>query len=170
RNVVLVMTSNLSSRDITRSASMGFHKEGEEGDEDSRAKRLKGAMRTETRRTFNPEFLNRLDSEVVFHSLTREHILEIVDLMVDALNKQLIERGLSVELDPGAKEKLAELGYDPKYGARELKRTIQNHIEDPLSEEVLKGRFSEAGNIRVRFENDSFVFEEKALVSDLQDA
>jgi ATP-dependent Clp protease ATP-binding subunit ClpC len=90
--------------------------------------------------------------------------------MVDALNKQLIERGLSVELDPGAKEKLAELGYDPKYGARELKRTIQNHIEDPLSEEVLKGRFSEAGNIRVRFENDSFVFEEKALVSDLQDA
>ncbi|MEE8110474.1 MAG: hypothetical protein V3T44_05550, partial [bacterium] len=66
--------------------------------------------------------------------------------------------------------KLANLGYDPKFGARELKRTIQTHIEDPLSEEVLKGRFSEAGHIRVRVENDSFVFEEKTLVSDLQEA
>jgi len=170
RNVVLVMTSNLSSRDITRSASMGFHKEDEAGNSDALAARLKGAMRTETRRTFNPEFLNRLDAEVIFHSLSREHILEIVDLMMDQLNKQLIERGLSVELDSGAKEKLAELGYDPVYGARELKRTIQSQIEDPLSEEVLKGRFSEAGSIRVRFENDAFVFEEKVLVSDLQDA
>ncbi len=170
RNVVLVMTSNLSSRDITRSASMGFHKEDEAGNSDALAARLKGAMRTETRRTFNPEFLNRLDAEVIFHSLSREHILEIVDLMMDQLNKQLIERGLSVELDSGAKEKLAELGYDPVYGARELKRIIQSQIEDPLSEEVLKGRFSEAGSIRVRFENDAFVFEDKALVSDLQDA
>ena len=170
RNVVLMMTSNISSREIERSTSLGFHKEEDAEDANSRTKRMKGVLRTETRRLFNPEFLNRLDAEVVFHSLTRDHILEIVDLMVEQLNKQLIERGLTIELETEAKEKLADLGYDPKFGARELKRTIQTHIEDPLSEEVLKGRFSEAGHIRVRVENDSFVFEEKTLVSDLQEA
>jgi ATP-dependent Clp protease ATP-binding subunit ClpC len=170
RNVVLVMTSNLSSRDIERATSMGFHKE-EEGDSEARTERLKGVMRTETRRTFNPEFLNRLDSEVIFHPLSRDHILQIVDLMVDRLNKQLIERGFTIELENEAKERLAALGYDPKFGARELKRTIQSNIEDPLSEEVLKGRFVEAGHIRVKLENDSFVFEEKELVvSGLQEA
>lgn len=170
RNVVLVMTSNLSSRDIERATSMGFHKE-DEGDSEARTERFKGIMRTETRRTFNPEFLNRLDSEVIFHPLSRDHILEIVDLMVDRLNKQLIERGLTIELGNDAKEKLAHLGYDPKFGARELKRTIQTHIEDPLSEEVLKGRFAEASHIRVTLENDSFFFEEKELVvNDLQEA
>ncbi|MFQ5691732.1 MAG: ATP-dependent Clp protease ATP-binding subunit, partial [Nitrospinota bacterium] len=170
RNVVLMMTSNLSSRDIGRSAALGFHKEEEEGESASRTERMRGVMRTETRRLFNPEFLNRLDAEVVFHPLTRDHILQIVDIMIDRLNQQLIERGFTIELDSEAKEKLADLGYDPKYGARELKRTIQAHIEDPLSEEVLKGRFSEAGNVRVRVENDTFVFEEKTLVSDLQEA
>ncbi len=170
RNVVLVMTSNLSSRDIERATSMGFHKE-EEGDSEARTERFKGVMRTETRRTFNPEFLNRLDSEVIFHPLSRDHILEIVDLMVDRLNKQLIERGLTIELGNDAKEKLSNLGYDPKFGARELKRTIQTYIEDPLSEEVLRGRFTEAGHIRVTLENDTFVFEEKELViNDLQEA
>ena len=163
RNVVLVMTSNLSSRDIERATSMGFHKE-EEGDSEAKTERLKSVMRTETRRTFNPEFLNRLDSEVIFHPLSRKHILQIVDLMVDRLNKQLIERGFTIELENEAKEKLADLGYNPKFGARELKRTIQSNIEDPLSEEVLKGRFAEAGHIRVKLENDSFVFEEKELV------
>ncbi|MFQ5913724.1 MAG: ATP-dependent Clp protease ATP-binding subunit [Nitrospinota bacterium] len=170
RNVVLMMTSNLSSRDIERSTALGFHKEEDPGDSTSRTERMRGAMRTETRRTFNPEFLNRLDAEVIFHPLTQGHILQIVDLMVDRLNKQLIERGFTIELDQEAKEKLADLGYDPKYGAREVKRIIQTHIEDPLSEEVLKGQIAESGHIRVRVENDSFVFEEKTLVTDLQEA
>jgi ATP-dependent Clp protease ATP-binding subunit ClpC len=170
RNVVLMMTSNISSRDIERSAGMGFQKEDDSGEATSRNERMRGVMRTETRRLFNPEFLNRLDAEVMFHQLSRDHILQIVDLMIDSLNQQLIERGFTIELEPEAKEKLSELGYDQKYGARELKRIIQSHIEDPLSEEVLKGRFTEAGHIRVRIENDSFVFEEKTLVGDLLEA
>jgi ATP-dependent Clp protease ATP-binding subunit ClpC len=170
RNVVLMMTSNISSRDIERSAGMGFQKEDDSGDSTSRDERMRGVMRTETRRLFNPEFLHPLDAEVMFHQLTRDHILQIVDLMIDSLNQQLIERGFTIELESEAKEKLGELGYDQKYGARELKRIIQSHIEDPLSEEVLRGRFKEAGHIRVRIENDSFVFEEKTLVGDLLEA
>ena len=167
RNVILIMTSNLSSRTIERSQSLGFQKDVEMTHMD----RIRGTMRTELKRTFNPEFLNRLDAEIIFHSLTRDQILQIVDLMIGRLNRQLLERGLRLELDPEAKEKLAELGYDPSFGARELKRTIQTHIEDPLSEEVLKGRFSEEGVIRVRWEGDSFVFEEKkTLVGNLEGA
>ena len=167
RNVVLIMTSNLSSRSIERAQSLGFQKDSDL----SRMDRIRGTMRTELKHTFNPEFLNRLDAEVIFHPLNRDHILQVVDLMIARLNQQLSEQGLQLELDQEAKRKLAELGYDPTFGARELKRTIQTYIEDPLSEEVLKGRFSEEGTIRVRWEGESFLFEEKkTLVGNLEDA
>ena len=167
RNVVLIMTSNLSSRNIERAQSLGFQKDSDLTQMD----RIRGTMRTELKHTFNPEFLNRLDAEVIFHPLNRDHILQVVDLMIARLNQQLLEQGLRLELDQEAKQKLAELGYDPTFGARELKRTIQTHIEDPLSEEVLKGRFSEEGTIRMRWEGESFLFEEKkTLVGNLEDA
>jgi ATP-dependent Clp protease ATP-binding subunit ClpA len=107
---------------------------------------------------FNPEFLNRIDESVMFHPLTLEHIVQIVDIQVERLNKQLIEKGLTIEVDEEAKRWLAEKGYDPAYGARPLKRVIQKYIEDPLSEEVVRGHFKEGGIVEVRHNGDELAF------------
>ena len=96
----------------------------------------------EVKRTFNPEFINRIDETVIFHSLTRDHIRQIVDLQLGQLNEQLAEKGFAVRLEPEAKEWLIEKGFDPAYGARHLRRAIQTHIEDPLAMEMLRRDFA----------------------------
>jgi ATP-dependent Clp protease ATP-binding subunit ClpC len=132
---------------------------------------MKENLLQEVRKAFNPEFLNRLDEITVFHTLTREHIKDIVDLLINQLNTQLIERGVTLELEPEAKEFIATDGYDPSFGARPLRRTIQRLIEDPLSEEVLKGHFKDGGEIVVRLEGDQLVFIDKRdLVKSVSDA
>ena len=157
KNVVLIMTSNMSARSISKGVSLGFQKESDM----TSYERMKDKTLTEVRQTFNPEFLNRLEEIIVFHPLTRENIKEIVELFLDRLNAHLIERGLTLELEEEVKEYIAEEGYDPAFGARPLKRTMQRLIEDPLSEEVLKGRFQEGGVIVVRREGDKVVFIDK---------
>ena len=157
KNVVLIMTSNMSARSISKGVSLGFQKESDM----TSYERMKDKTLTEVRQTFNPEFLNRLEEIIVFHPLTRENIKEIVKLFLDRLNAHLIERGLTLELEEEVKEYIAEEGYDPAFGARPLKRTMQRLIEDPLSEEVLKGRFQEGGVIVVRREGDKVVFIDK---------
>jgi ATP-dependent Clp protease ATP-binding subunit ClpC len=120
--------------------------------------KMRENIRQELKRVFNPEFLNRIDESVMFHPLSLEHIVLIVDIQVERLNKQLIEKGLTIELDEEAKRWLAEKGYDPAYGARPLKRVIQKHIEDPLSEEVVRGRFKEGGIVEVRRSGEELAF------------
>jgi ATP-dependent Clp protease ATP-binding subunit ClpA len=115
-------------------------------------------IRQELKRTFNPEFLNRIDEVVMFHPLSLEHIVQIVDIQIERLNKQLIEKGLTIEVDEEAKHWLAEKGYDPAYGARPLKRVIQKYIEDPMSEEVVRGRFKEGGIVEVKRSGDELAF------------
>ena len=104
--------------------------------------------------TFRPEFLNRVDETIVFHALEKEHILSIVDLMMGDLHKRLQEQEIAMEVTPEAKEKLVEEGYDPAYGARPLRRTIQRLVEDPLAEDLLQGRYQAGDTVKVDVTKD----------------
>jgi ATP-dependent Clp protease ATP-binding subunit ClpC len=153
KNTVIIMTSNLGTRFI-ETTPLGFHKESGE----SEYKKIKGNVLNELRKTFNPEFLNRVDEIVVFHPLDKEHLVKIVRLLMTELNRQLIEKDLTVELTDEVIEWLIKNNYQPSYGARPMRRAIQKHIEDPLSEEILKGKFKGVKKIKVILENDSPVF------------
>ena len=112
----------------------------------------------ELKRSFRPEFLNRIDEVIVFHSLTVEHIKGVVGLMIDRVNKQLAEKNLRIELTPQAADLLIAKGFDPTYGARQLRRTIQKHVEDPLAETIVRGQFPEGARILVGVEGEKFTF------------
>jgi ATP-dependent Clp protease ATP-binding subunit ClpB len=144
RNTVLIMTSNVAS-DLIQELAGG-------SDEDEA--RLKERLMEALRRTFRPEFLNRIDETVVFHSLGREHIARIVDIQVGDLRQRLAERRLSLSLSDRARQVLAERGYDPTFGARPLKRTIQRMLENPLAVDVLAGRFREGDEVVVDADGD----------------
>jgi ATP-dependent Clp protease ATP-binding subunit ClpC len=157
KNVVLIMTSNLSARTIEKNTAIGF----QQGDESSTFDKMKANVMNELKRTFNPEFLNRIDEVVMFHPLSMEHIQEIIDIMLRRLNQQMEEQGITLEIDEDAKAWLAKQGYDPAYGARPLRRAIQRHIEDPLSEEVLRGEFANGGVVQIKTAGEELVFVSK---------
>jgi ATP-dependent Clp protease ATP-binding subunit ClpC len=154
KNVVLIMTSNLSARVIEKNTAIGFQR----GDETGAFEKLKDNVMNELKRTFNPEFLNRIDEAVMFHPLTMDHMKEIVEIMLTRLNAQMAEQGITLEIDDSAKAWLAQQGYDPAYGARPLRRAIRRHIEDPLSEEVLRGEFSVGGVVQIKLAGEELVF------------
>src|SRR4030095_8276825 len=110
------------------------------------------------KKTFNPEFLNRIDEAVMFHPLNMDHIKQIVDIMLPRLNQQMGERGSARDIDDSAKECFAHQGSDVAYGARPLRRAIQRHIEDPLSEEVLRGEFPQGGVVQIKLAGEELVF------------
>jgi ATP-dependent Clp protease ATP-binding subunit ClpC len=161
KNSVLIMTSNIGARLIKKGAAMGFQK----SDEGTGYHKMKERITSELKKTFNPEFLNRVDETIVFHTLMREHIDQIVDLLIEQLNQQIKEKGIKVELARGAKDWLIKEGYDPSYGARPLRRAIQRNIEDGLADEILRGRFKKRGIIKVGVRKNKLVFTEKAAVS-----
>ncbi len=142
RNTVIIMTSNVGANFIRKQPAMGFRTA--EGEKDY--EQMKGRLLEEMKKTFRPEFLNRVDETIVFKMLTEEDIAKIVDLMLDELTKRISEYGLQLEVTPAAKQFLAREGFDPTYGARPLRRVIQKRLEDGISEEMLRGRFS-AGDI-----------------------
>ena len=145
KNTVIIMTTNLGSRDVSQGVMLGFVAENED---DTAYERMKAKVQQELKQHFRPEFLNRIDDVIVVHQLTKMEIIEIVDLMIANLEKRLADRDIDIELTTGAKDLLAERGYDPQLGARPLRRTIQRDIEDPLSEKMLFGDL-QAGNIVV---------------------
>ncbi|HYN02174.1 MAG TPA: AAA family ATPase, partial [Vicinamibacteria bacterium] len=151
RNTVVIMTSNVGSDLIQESSRRG------EDDE-----RLKDKLMDVLRHTFRPEFLNRVDETVVFKSLGKDEIARIVDIQLKDLRKRLAERKLLLEVTPEAKAMLAERGYDPVFGARPLKRTIQRMIENPLAVEVLAGRFVEGDTIVVEPDGETLSFRKEA--------
>ena len=154
RNSILVMTSNLGSDLIKRETSVGFAVKSESGRTDQSAYgRMKDKVMEEVRRFFKPEFLNRIDSTVVFHQLDRPEILSIVDLMMDQVRHELDDKQIGLELSDAAKEHLGEKGFDPVLGARPLRRLIQNEVEDQLSEELLAGRLGAGDVAYVDFED-----------------
>ena len=136
KNTVIIMTTNLGTRDISKGVSVGFAKADESH---SSYERMKSRVQEELKQHFRPEFLNRVDDIIVFHQLARDEIFTIVDLMVGKVDERLKDRDMGLELRPGAKALLSERGYDPVLGARPLRRTIQREIEDSLSEKILFG-------------------------------
>jgi len=140
RNTIVVMTSNIGSDLIRQGRNIGFvAKSGEDAEEKEAYDRMKTNVLDEVKRFFRPEFLNRIDGTVVFHPLSREHVHQIVDLMLVEVSSNLIEKGVDMEVSVEAKDWLAEKGFDPKFGARPLRRLIQDSVEDQLSDAVLGG-------------------------------
>ena len=145
KNTVLTFTSNLGTQDISKAVGMGFSAVGEH-DADGQYERMKNKVNDELKKHFRPEFLNRIDDIVVFHQLTKEQIVEMVDLLVSRVEKALAAKDMGIELTEQAKNLLAARGFDPVLGARPLRRTIQREIEDVLSEKILFGEVG-AGEI-----------------------
>jgi ATP-dependent Clp protease ATP-binding subunit ClpC len=136
KNTVLILTTNLGTRDVSKAVSLGFQGSNDEG---SNYERMKNKVNDELKQHFRPEFLNRIDDIIVFHQLTPEEIVSIVDLMIARLDVQMRNKDMGLELTTDAKSLLAKKGYDPVLGARPLRRTIQREIEDALSEKILFG-------------------------------
>ena len=145
KNTLVIMTSNLGTKLIQKGVSLGFQK----ADTTERDRRVKDDVLAELRRNFSPEFLNRIDEIVVFHPLEKEHLLRIVDILLKELNARLLEKGVQLDVDEDVKVWLLTEGYQPLYGARPMRRTIQKAIGDPLSEELIRGRFKDSRRIRV---------------------
>ena len=158
KNTIVIMTSNVGADFIEKQSQLGFKTED---NEKANYDKMKDNVMSQLRKTFRPEFLNRLDEIIVFHSLNKEHIKKIVDLMLDDLRDRLNEKEIELEMTEAAKTKLAEDGYDSEFGARPLRRTIQRQIENPLSIKILDKEFEEKGKIVVDVEEDEFDFKVK---------
>jgi ATP-dependent Clp protease ATP-binding subunit ClpC len=142
RNTVIIMTSNIGTEYTTQGGTLGFLRSTDADDE---ARESKKKVEDGLKQTFRPEFLNRIDEIIIFHTLTTEHMEQIVDLQMKEIHERLEERGIAVELTDAAREWLAAEGYDPAFGARPLRRTLQRYVESPLSKRILRGEF-EAGD------------------------
>jgi ATP-dependent Clp protease ATP-binding subunit ClpC len=161
KNTVVIMTSNVGARDITKGKGLGFTT----GDSVQSFERMQEKVKEELKVVFNPEFLNRLDDVIVFHPLNREHITQIVSILLKDVRKRLAEDELTIKLTDAATELLVKNGYDEAYGARPLKRSIQKYIEDPLSEKILLGEFSKGDEIEVDAAADGSKLDFKVLSS-----
>jgi ATP-dependent Clp protease ATP-binding subunit ClpC len=163
RNTIIIMTSNIGAETI-RKAHLGFPtQKQEEVDLERRYREMREKLLNELRKVFRPEFLNRVDQVVVFRPLSREDILKIVDLELGKVAARLKEHRLSIEATPAAKAFLADKGYDPEYGARPLRRVIQNLVEDALSEGMLAGRFGPGDMVVIDVEGDQLTFRAKGI-------
>ncbi len=156
RNTVIIMTSNLGARIIEKATPLGFHRTAS----DDVYQKIKDNVLNELKKAFNPEFLNRVDEIVVFHPLEKEHLVSIIDLLIAETNRQLLEQELFIEVSRDVKEWIISKYYQPTYGARPMRRAVQRVIEDPLSEEILKGSFKDTHRIRVVLEAGAPTFVE----------
>jgi len=154
KNTIVIMTSNIGSDLIRNDNYLGFAN-ANEGDVNSQRdyERMRDKVMDEVQRHFRPEFLNRIDGSVVFHALDQNHIMEIVDLMLNEVQARVLEQGLVLQVTDRARQHLSQTGFDPKMGARPLRRLIQDEIEDRLAEEMLKGKFSAGDVVEIDFNN-----------------
>ncbi len=158
-NTVIIMTSNLGTSEFQQE-TMGFRREDATGvDQD----RMKATLEKSLRQTFRPEFLNRVDEIIIFHSLTQEQILMIVDLLVKEVQARLADRSVTVELSSEAKSWLAERGFDSTFGARPLRRTVQRYLETPLAKKILSSEFAEGDHVVVDAAEDELLFDKAAV-------
>jgi len=164
RNTILIMTSNVGANLIQKPRILGFEPVQ---DETKNYSEMKDKVLDELKRTFRPEFLNRVDETIVFHSLNQEHIRAIVTLMVNEVNNRLTEKGISIEVTNAAKDLLAKEGFDPMFGARPLRRVIQKRIEDRLSEELLKGNISTGDVVAIDAKENELTFTKKELTAEV---
>jgi len=158
RNSIIIMTSNVGADLIRKGTNIGFASRTNEVKSQEQAyEKMKENLLGELKKTFRPEFLNRVDGVVVFHSLTREQIRKIVDLMLTSVTQQLTEKGVKLEVTEAAKDFLGEKGYDEVFGARPLRRVIQDMVEDKLSEDLLRGKFQSGDTVVVDVEKEEIV-------------
>ena len=163
RNSIIVMTSNIGAETIRKGAGMGFATKADETKQrEANYDLMKEKLLNELKKRFKPEFLNRIDGVVVFHSLTRENIRKIVDLMLINVTKQLAEKGIKLEVTEAAKDFLGVKGYDEVFGARPLRRAIQDRVEDKLSEELLRGKYQFGDSVVIDLEDNEIVIRQLA--------
>ncbi len=161
RNTILIMTSNLGAREITGDSKLGFSA----GETEALSyEEIREKVSSALKRHFRPEFLNRLDEVIVFRPLSRDDMIKIVDIMIEEEAGILAENGINFEITERAKKKIAEEGYDPDFGARPLRRAIQRLIENPLSEEILRGALKRGDTIVADLKDNSIVFVKKEKV------
>jgi ATP-dependent Clp protease ATP-binding subunit ClpC len=157
RNTIILMTSNVGSDTLRKSSTLGFAPISDE----SSYEKARERVLEESKKTFRPEFLNRLDDLIVFRSFTKPDLIQILSLEVEKVLERLRKKNLKLELDDKAKDLLVEKGYDPQYGARPMRRAVERFFEDPLAEEILKGVLHVGEMITVTAENDKLVFNQK---------
>jgi len=158
KNTIVIMTSNIGARDIKKGTSFGFTGDSEAASYEG----MKNKIMEHVKRIFNPEFLNRIDDTIIFKTLDHKSMLKIVGLVLKEVLEKLSDRNLTIKLTLGAKDFIAKKGFDPVSGARPLRRAIQKYIEDPLAEEILKGRFPDGSHIKVRVKGDKLLFSLKS--------
>ncbi len=154
RNTIILMTSNVGAEMLRKQGSLGFMPSSEEVSYDD----MKSRLLEELKKTFKPEFLNRIDDIIVFRSLTKENLREIVQIEIDNFIDRLKDKGIKLEITDDSFSLLIEKGFDPVYGARPLKRTIQRLLEDPLAEDIISRRFKEGSEIKVERQGEGLVF------------
>ncbi len=154
KNCIFIMTSNLGSREIDKNVSVGFHRK----DKNLSHKRMKDKVVNALKDSFSPEFLNRVDDTVVFHSLTEEHLVKVLDMRLVELNENIKKNNFAIHLTPSAKKWLLSNDYDASYGARPIRRLLQKNLEDSLSEAILKGKIKHKGKVTVKVKNNKLVF------------
>jgi ATP-dependent Clp protease ATP-binding subunit ClpC len=163
RNTIILLTSNVGAETIKKSSVMGFGAGGD--DVSANYDRMREKLLDESKRFFKPEFLNRLDDVIVFHSLTRENLIEILDLEIAKVVERVQRKNLKLVLDSKAKDFLVEKGYDPQYGARPMRRAVERHLEDPLAEEILRGSLIDGEPVDVTVDGDKIVFRQQKTSS-----
>ena len=162
KNTIIVMTSNVGAKNITAAETpLGFHSgdKSAEEDETKRYERIRQAVMDDLKKTFRPEFLNRIDEIIVFRQLTQENIREIASRMLQVTGRRMAEQGITLDVDDDALTELARDGFDPQYGARPLRRSIQNLVEDAVAEQMLEGRLRNGGTAHVRLKDGKVVIE-----------
>jgi ATP-dependent Clp protease ATP-binding subunit ClpC len=158
RNTIILMTSNVGSDTIKKQSSMGFSPITDE----TSYERMRDKIMDEAKRTFRPEFLNRLDDVIVFRALTKPDLIEILGIEIGKVMGRLKNKNIELTLDEKAKEFLVSKGYDPNYGARPMRRSVERFLEDPMAEELLKGNLHENDPVQVTVEGDKLVFIQNA--------
>lgn len=147
KNAILIMTSNIGTKDLRNFGQFGFGVDSSKG----RYESIKSTIEDAVKRVFNPEFLNRIDDTIIFHNLEREHILQIIDIQMKDLVKRMTSMNITLELTKSAKEFIGEKGFDPAFGARPLKRALQRYVEDALAEEILRGKFNDGNKVKITY-------------------
>jgi len=160
KNTVVIMTSNIGTKMIQKGVSLGF-----QSTEGEAARRKKEEVLGELRKSFSPEFLNRIDEIVIFHQLEKEQLYNILDILLRELNLRLVDKGIEIEVDDEVKQWLIKEGYEPLYGARPMRRAIQRAIGDPLSDELIRGRFKESRKVKVVLRDGAPTFIEQEAMA-----
>ncbi|AFS79320.1 chaperone protein ClpB [Gottschalkia acidurici 9a] len=163
KNTVIILTSNVGASTIKKQNTLGFSAPSEDKVEKKEYEKMKENIMEELKRTFRPEFLNRIDETIVFHPLNKDHIKQIVNIMVKDLEKRLEKLNIHIEVTEKARDYIGEKGFDPDYGARPLERAIRNLVENELSEEMLRGNISKDDSVEIDFDGEKLVFNKRIV-------